>query len=680
MPETAAQSRPEQIAARALAMLPRRVSWRDFPKPPVPSEREKYQDSGNQQSLRAGLANSFLGAFASLVFVALFAVGYFTFVTMAPRVTSGADLWNVNRQSAIILLDKNGDELASRGARYGEAVQLNELPPYLTQAFLATEDRRFYSHNGVALRDTARALIANMREGAVVQGGSTITQQLAKNLFLSTEQTYKRKMREALLALWLEGHYEKDEIFSLYLNRIYFGAGAYGIDSAAQTYFGKSARDVNLAEAAMLAGLPKAPSSLAPTQNLLGAQRRANEVIDNLTDIDAITNFEARAAKQNPATTVGPARDDNLGYFFDYVAAKARKMSDNARTDIIVHTTLDSKLQQIAEGALNAQLSLENRLKGADQAALVSYDRAGALRAMVGGRSYKESQFNRATQAKRQPGSAFKPFVYAAAIEDGLEPTSRFIDQPVDIDGWKPKNYTPGFAGPMRLTEAMAKSVNTIAVQVSEQVGREKVAALAKRLGVRAEIQPVHSIALGAVDLTLEDLTGAYLPFMRGGLAAQPYAIELIEDRDGNTLYAHAQTKSNRVLTKDVSQKVNHMLYQVMHQGTGSRAKLSRHQAVGKTGTTNDWRDAWFVGYTAHLVTGVWVGNDEYRAMDKITGGSVPAAIWKNYMNSAHTGLRPKRLQGAYPAVNHADEEVLIDFYTQLGRDLARVRNGRRRF
>jgi penicillin-binding protein 1A len=638
------------------------------------SEDAKYPKSPEAARARRNLWGSFLGAGTSLAFLGAGTGLALAFIVMAPRIPDDADLWNVNRQSAIIVLDRNGEEIAARGARYGEHVDPEELPAHLIKAFLSTEDRRFYDHAGVDLRGTLRAALANAKSGGISEGGSTITQQLARNLFLSPEQTYERKAREALLALWLEGHYTKNQILSLYLNRIYLGAGTYGIESAAQTYFGKSARDVGLSEAAMLAGLPKAPSTYAPTQNPLGAQRRARTVLDNLLEIGEITPFEAREARENPAVVLLQNTDSDLGYFFDYAAAKAKKLSPPVAGDIIVTTTIDQKLQRDAEAAIKAALNVEARLKGADQGALIAYDASGALRAMVGGRSYKESQFNRAVQAKRQPGSAFKPFVYVAAMEAGLTPQSRFIDQPINIEGWAPSNYTPGFVGPVRLTEALAKSINTVAVQVSEQVGRGKVAEAAMRLGVKSEIPPHRSIALGAVDVTLENLTGAYIPFARRGLAPKPYAIEKIETRDGAVLYQHKDDKPRRVLTPKVAKDLTHMLYQVMRSGTGRRANLGMRQAAGKTGTTNDWRDAWFVGFTGQLITGVWVGNDDYTPMDKVTGGTIPASIWRDFMISAHQGLPLKKLDGAYPAVSYASEPALLDFYTDVSRGFTRVR------
>ncbi len=641
-------------------------------KPSPYEENKKYRKEPGEGRAWRDFWGSLAAAIASLGFVGAAGGLAFAFVYMAPRAPTDVDLWNVNRQSAIVVLDRNGEEIASRGARYGAQVNPIELPDYLMDAILATEDRRFYDHAGVDLRGALRAATANVSAGSVVEGGSTITQQLAKNLFLSPEQTYTRKIREALLALWLEGHFSKDEIISLYINRIYLGAGAYGVESAALTYFGKSARDVTLAEAAMLAGLPKAPSTYAPTHNPKGAERRAGEVLDNLVEANAIAPFDAREARLNPAKVIVQNTDNDLGYFFDYVAAKARELAPAVAGDVIVKTTIDQKLQRDAETAVKAGLTVEARLKGAEQAALVAYDASGALRAMVGGRSYKDSQFNRAAQATRQPGSAFKPFVYVAAMEAGLRPGSRFVDRPVQFGDWAPTNYTDRYRGPVRLTEAMAQSINTVAAQVTQRVGARKVAEAAMRFGVE-DVPAFRAIALGAVDVRLEAFAAAYLPFATGGVKPQPYAIEWIETRDGERLYEHAPAPAKRVMTPAVAKNMTHMLYQVIHSGTGRRASLGRRPAAGKTGTTNDWRDAWFMGYTAQITAGVWVGNDDYRPMDKVTGGSIPAEIWKNFMTAAHQGLPSRRLDGAYPAATYAEESSLLSFYNDVSRGLTRV-------
>ncbi len=643
--------------------------------PSIDDEPEKKKRSfwrGSWAILRPVLATG-----ATLAIMGMIGLLYLGFVVIAPRVPEGTDLWNINRQSSIVLLDRHGEELMSRGARYGEAVRVSQLPPYLVAAFLATEDRRYYEHFGIDVRGTLRAALTNYKSGGVVQGGSTITQQLAKNLFLNSDRTYSRKIREALLALWLEGRYSKEELLSLYMNRIYLGAGAYGVEAAARTYFDKSSRDVTLAEAAMLAGLPKAPSSLAPTQNLDGAKRRGAEVIQNLLDTKAITRFQARDATYDPAVLAINDVSPELGYVFDFVAGSAKKRVGNYDGDLIITTTLDPKIQRNGETAIKAALTVENRLAGAEQAALISYDIDGATRALVGGLDYRDSQFNRAVQAKRQPGSSFKPFVYLAALEAGMTPQTRFVDRPVEIDGWRPRNYSNNYNGPMRLTEAMARSINTVAVQVSEEIGREKVAEIAQRLGIKSPLNPHPSIALGAVDISLEELTSAYLPLARGGTRVTPYIISSIRNQDGDVLYNHETAKPERVFEQQVSHDINHLLYQVMLSGTGRNAALGSRQSMGKTGTTNDWRDAWFVGYTAQMVTGVWVGNDSNRGMDKITGGSIPSDIWRSYMIAAHQGIKEVALEGAYPAATYSNEPVLLDFYADVTQGFDQIMGGR---
>ncbi len=640
------------------------------------SDRNDLTPHSTRPSLIRRLIKPVFTTTLTLALTAIIPILYYTFVMMAPRVPEGIDLWNINRRSSVVMLDRNGDEMMSRGARYGEAIAVGELPDYLVAAFLATEDRRFYDHVGIDVRGTLRAAMTNYRSGRVVQGGSTITQQLAKNLFLKPDRTYKRKFREALLALWLEGRYTKDELLSLYLNRIYLGAGAYGIEQAAQTYFDKSVREVNLAEAAMLAGLPKAPSSLAPTNNLKAAERRSDEVLDNLREIKAITPFEAHEAKLNKARLANDVSSE-LGYVFDYANAKARSLIERYDGDLIIATTLDPNMQAAAENALRTQLTQEIITAKANQASLISYDINGATRALVGGVNYRESQFNRVSQAKRQPGSAFKPFVYLAALEAGIKPTSKFVDQPINIDGWAPRNYANTYSGPMRLTEAMARSINTVSVQLSEQVGRDKVMEVAKRLGIKSKLNPHPSLALGATDLTLEELTSAYLPMARAGTKVTPYLITSITNQDGNILYTHEDKKTKRIFEKEIGHELNHLLYQVMLDGTGRSAKLDDRHTMGKTGTTNDWRDAWFVGYSAQIVTGVWVGNDAYEPMDKITGGSVPAQIWQNYMQTAHKDLPPKKLAGAYSAITVTNEPILLDFYADVERGFSRINRER---
>ncbi|MEM9705780.1 MAG: PBP1A family penicillin-binding protein [Pseudomonadota bacterium] len=660
---------------RKQASTLRSSTTRTRARPPASSQAKRRAQPQNTRSISG--ASSILSKLAiGFSFLSVGAAGglALAFLVFAPREQIGADLWAVNRQPAVIILDRNNERIAARGARYGRAVEAEDLPDYLIQAFLATEDRRFYRHSGVDIRGTLRAFLTNLKSGGVVEGGSTITQQLAKNLFLSPEQTYTRKIREALLALWLEGHYSKEEILSLYLNRIYLGAGAYGVEQAAKTYFGKSARDVTLSEAAILAGLPKAPSKLAPTQNPSGSERRAHEVLDNLLEIGAVDPFEVRQAKATKPVLVSDPSNKGLGYFFDYVASQSRMLVGDQNDDLIVTTTLDSQMQLLAEAAVSNAITTEAKLAGAEEAALIAYDITGAMRAMVGGVSYQKSQFNRATSAMRQPGSAFKPFVYAAAMENGLRPSSTFVDEPIDINGWQPANYNDRYYGRMRLTEAMARSVNSISVQVTERIGRAKVAEVAKRLGVRADVPAHPSIALGASNITLDDLTAAYIPFAAGGYVRTPYAISEIAGSDGAILYTREQEPEKRVLSERVVRDMNHLLYQVMHSGTGRRARLGTRRAVGKTGTTNDWRDAWFIGYTAQLTAGVWVGNDDYRGMDEITGGGLPAQIWREFMLGAHKDYPRRTVRGATPAVTYTEEGALLSLYAEVRRGFDRVR------
>lgn len=646
------------------------------PKGPATPHGATGGGAGGKDPLLAAILGDLALALGALAMTAAAGLLFVAFVLLAPRVPGGTDLWQVNREPAITILDRNGEELAVRGSRYGEAVPLADLPPYLVKAFLATEDRRFYQHGGVDLRGTLRALFANLRGGGVREGGSTITQQLARNLFLSAEQTYGRKAREALLALWLEGHYTKDQILSLYLNRIYLGAGAYGIEAAARTYFNKSARDVTLSEAVLLAGLPKAPARLAPTLNPVGAQTRAAVVLDNLVETKAISAFEAREAKKHPPAIANGRDGADLGYFFDYITAQARDLVGDRPGDLVVTTTLDKHMQTEAENAVNRILDESARKAGAEQGALVAFDVDGALRAMVGGKSYLESQFNRATQAQRQPGSSFKPFVFAAGFEAGLTPKSVFIDQPISVGNWQPQNYKSGYVGRIRLTQAAAESINTVAVQVSEYAGRQKVVDLAHRLGIRSKLLPVPSIALGAVNINLFELTGAYVPFATGGLKPDVYAIQRIEGQNSEVIYRHRREEPARVLDPQIAEDVTHLLYQVIYSGsgTGRAANLGGRIAVGKTGTTNDWRDALFVGYTAQLVTGVWVGNDAYTSMAKVTGGTYPARIWKQFMLAAMQGQPNLPLPGAYPAPTYADENELLSFYQDVERGLRDVR------
>jgi len=607
---------------------------------------------------------------ASTAMTVFLAASFGVFVLFAPRLPETTDLWDANRPPSLIVYDRKGETIASRGSDYGETVPLEEMPKHLIDAVLATEDRRFYSHRGVDPRGLARAMVANIRSGAIVQGGSTITQQLAKNAFLSSERSGTRKAKEALLAGWIEGRYTKDEILSVYLNRIYLGAGAYGVDAASKVYFDKSVRDLTLQEAAVIAALPKAPSTLAPTKNPEGANRRAAEVIDNMVEDGRLDWETAQFAKAEPARVAETARETAYGYFLDYVVARLDERAEiGLSSDLVVRTTLDARLQAAAEKAV-ADIVAEDGGDGEfEQAALIAYGTDGGVRAVVGGAAYAESQFNRATQALRQPGSAFKPFVYLAALESGLTPKSIFLDAPIEIDGWRPTNYADTYSGPVRLAEAMGRSINTVSVQVSEAVGRDKVIATARRLGVATEMEPHPSLALGAFETTLETLAGAYIPFANGGMAAEPHVLVSVETPDGEPLFLYEPPDPRPVFPRGYAEDMTHMMHQVMAGGTGRRADIGGGLAVGKTGTTNDWRDAWFVGYGSSLVAGVWVGNDDYSPMNQVTGGDAPARIWRAFMAEAARSESFARLPGTTRAMRFSEERELAQFYTQLADD-----------
>ncbi len=548
----------------------------------------------------------------------------------------------VERTPTVTLVGSEGGEIARFGDLYSRPVQLAELPPALIQAVLATEDRRFYDHFGLDLIGASRAAVVNLRSGRIEQGGTTITQQLAKNVFLSPERTIKRKVQETLLALWLERKFSKDEILTLYLDRVYLGAGAYGFDAAARRYFGKPAAKVSLSEAAMLAGLLKAPSRYSPSRDLARARARAAQVLDNMVAAGYLGPAQARAAKRRPAGLVSPPRRGRgARYFADWVLEQVPRYLGHTRRDLVVVTTLDKRLQGAAESALGDALSKHGARLDVSQAALVALAPDGAVRAMVGGRSYAESQFNRATQARRQPGSAFKLFVYLAGLEAGLTPDHVMRDEPVRIGDWQPRNYAGTYSGEVTLRQALAGSINTVAVKVAERAGRGRVIKAARRLGLTAKLEPHPSLALGAAEVTLMELTTAYAPLANGGMGVWAHAITEIRDGLGEVLYRRRGSGLGRVIAARELAQLNDMLGAAIEEGTAKAARLGR-PAAGKTGTSQDFRDAWFIGYTADFVAGVWVGNDDAAPMKRVTGGGLPALVWRDFMTAAHAGLPPR--------------------------------------
>ena len=550
------------------------------------------------------------------------------------------------RPPTVMIQAADGKPLATRGDMGGAAVPLKEVPAYLPKAFIAIEDRRFYEHMGLDPQGLARAMAANLVSRRVRQGGSTLTQQLAKNLFLTQERTYSRKIQELVLALWLEQKFTKNEILDLYINRVYFGAGAYGVEAAAQRYFGKSARNVTLAEAAMLAGIVNAPSRLAPTRNLKAAQDRAALVLAAMREQGLITPDMAAAALSRPAVLVRPAAPDSSGYVADWVMDQLDSYVGELSGDVIVRTTIDAALQGAAQSALTDTLAKSGGKYGVGQGALVSLDTDGAVKALVGGKSYEESQYNRAVVARRQPGSSFKPFIYLTALEHGLTPDTVREDAPIQLKGWRPENSTHDYRGPVTLQQALALSLNTVSVRLVLEVGPKAVVATAKRLGITSNLDPNPSIALGTSEVSVLEMAAAYTPFANGGIGVIPYVIDTVKAANGKVLYARAGQGPGRVIAPEYVGEMNRMMQDVLIAGTGRRAELPGWQAGGKTGTSQDYRDAWFVGYTARYVTAVWLGNDDSSPTKKASGANLPAEIWSRYMKVAHQGIPVAELPG----------------------------------
>jgi len=550
------------------------------------------------------------------------------------------------RPPSIEIVGLDGKTLATRGEWHGANVTLKDLPTHLPAAFLAIEDRRFYSHFGLDPVGLTRAVVSNVLRRSVAQGGSTLTQQLAKNLFLTQERTLWRKLQEVVLALWLERKFSKTEILELYLNRVYFGAGAYGVEAAAQRYFGKSARQVRIAEAAMLAGLVKSPSRLAPTRNPDAAERRARLVVAAMVSHGFITEAVAKAALAQPAHAVKVASNGSVNYIADWIMDVLDDLIGRFDADLVVETSIDPVLQAAAEKALTEELAQKGPKLDVAQGALVAMTPDGAVRALVGGRNYAESQFNRAVAAKRQPGSAFKAFVYLTALERGLTPETIREDKLIALKGWKPENYTKEYFGPVTLTQALAMSLNTVSVRLTLEAGPSAVARTAYRLGIASKLAPNPSLALGTSEVSVIELVSAYAPFANGGFALDSHVVERVRTTAGKTLYLRRSGPLGRIIEARHVAQMNAMMRETLRIGTAKQAQRAPWVAAGKTGTSQDFRDAWFVGYTAHLVTGVWIGNDDSSPTRKATGGGLPVDIWNRFMRSAHQGVAVAALPG----------------------------------
>ncbi|KIL97381.1 Multimodular transpeptidase-transglycosylase [Paramagnetospirillum magnetotacticum MS-1] len=549
------------------------------------------------------------------------------------------------RRPSVVFQSVEGEVFAAYGDLYGEPLDLGEMSPFIAQAVLATEDRRFYSHWGVDPIGLLRALFVNLRAGHTVQGGSTITQQLAKNLFLTPERNMKRKVQEVLMALWLEKRFSKDQILGLYLNRVYLGSGTFGVDAAAKRYFDISARKVDVYQAAVLAGLLKAPSRYSPLNDPEASRKRTSDVLSNMVKAGYIDQKTADTVQVTGAAQLVRRPIPAGRYFADWVMGNLDQFGEVAGKDIVVHTTLDISLQRKVEADLKTMITGPGAKANASQGAVVVMSPDGAIRALTGGKDYDDSQFNRATQGLRQPGSSFKPFVYLTAVEMGRSPDDEVEDKPIRLGNWSPGNYTGKYLGPITLRQALAESVNTVAVRLVEEVGPGRVIATARRLGITSDLRNDATLALGTSEVSLLEMTTAYAAFANGGYGVTSFGVSHITDPSGKVLFQRQGGGFGQVISASALARMHDMMSAVINQGSGKAARLDR-PAAGKTGTTQDYRDAWFMGFTADYVTGVWLGNDDYRIeMKKVTGGGLPAQLWKQVMVAAHRGLPARPLR-----------------------------------
>ena len=614
-----------------------------------PAARERAAPKRGRKSERAprrgfGLVGGLI--YWSLVLALWAGIGVAGLVAFYGARMPSAVTWTVpDRPPNVKIVSADGRQLANRGMTGGEAVSLSDMSPYIPQAVIAIEDRRFRSHFGIDPIGLARAMASNVLERGLVQGGSTLTQQLAKNLFLKPDRTLERKVQEVLLAIWLEHEYTKDQILEMYLNRVYFGSGSYGVEAASRRYFAKSARDVTLAEAALLAGLLKAPSRLSPARDPKAAEARSQLVLAAMREEGMIGQKEMASAMSAPAARAASYWTGSENYVADRIMGELPDLVGDVSSDIVVEATVDLTLQKLAEDSIRTLIEKDGKKLNVSQGALVSIDNSGAVRAMVGGYDYAHSQFDRASEARRQPGSAFKPFVYLAAIEAGRTPESVRNDAPITIGKWTPENYRGKYEGPMTLTTALAKSSNSISAQLAMEVGPAAVVEAAQRLGIQSKLQPNTSISLGTSEVTPFELTAAFVPFANGGWRADVHFVRRVTTADGKVLYEHGAEAPKRVVRPEVVGMMNRMMTETLEIGTARKAAFG-WPAAGKTGTSQSSRDAWFVGYTANLTTGVWFGNDDGSPTKNITGGSLPAIAWRDFMTAAHEGVPVARLPG----------------------------------
>ena len=581
---------------------------------------------------------------------ALIAVGGFLAV-FATNLPDTSKMFDVQRQPSISYLDRSGVLVSVRGSQFSPPVDLDQLPSYVPAAFVAIEDKRFYHHFGFDPIGMARMIVVDLRAHRAVQGASTITQQLARNLFLTPDRTIRRKAQELILAVWLETKFTKKQILSLYLNRVYFGEGAYGIEAASQRYFNQPASKLTLGEAALLAGLMKGPSRYSPVSETDRAARRANLVLAAMVDSGAITAEQRDAAIKEPVRVSATLESQKAQYFVDWVDQQVRALVGQPQEDLVVETTLDLPIQLNAEYAVRQGVA-QNASRGVQQAALVAVDAGGRIRAYVGGADYAQSQFDRAAMAQRQAGSSFKPFVYLTAMEQGHTPDQMVVDEPITIGNWEPHNYTNKYLGPMTLQNAFAQSINTVAAKLGSDVGTQNVAQTAHRLGITETIQTSPSMALGAVEVTPLEMAQAYDSFANGGVGAKAYGVERIRTAAGKVLFDHSlgAPPKTPVIGQPALSYMIQLMREVLVSGTGVKAQIPGYDLAGKTGTTSDYRDAWFVGYTGGFTAAVWTGRDDNTPMKKVTGGSTPAQIWRQFMTASLPRLGVQTIPGANPA------------------------------
>ena len=617
----------------------------------------RFRVSGWRRGLvELGSEGFTLGTLGAIVMIAL----------AMPAFEETSKDWRTQGEYAVTFLDRYGTEIGQRGIIQRDSVPIDELPDHVIKAVLATEDRRFFEHIGIDFIGLARAMTENVRANSVVQGGSTITQQLAKNLFLSNERSMERKIKEAYLALWLEWNLSKKEILQLYLDRAYMGGGTFGITAAADFYFDKGIKDVNLAEAAMLAGLFKAPGNYAPHINLPAARGRANVVLSAMVDADMMTEGQVLSARMNPATAVDRGGRESPDYYLDWAFEEVKRIAprDGPRS-LVARTTIDLDLQKAAEEAVEFNLRQHGQAYRVSEGAMVVLENNGAVRALVGGRDYARSQFNRATRALRQTGSSFKPYVYTAAMEAGFTPESVVPDTPINWGGWSPRNYGRGYAGRVSLATALIKSYNTVPVRLTrENLGVDRVVEMTHLMGVESELNGHKTMVLGTSGMTVMDQATGYLTLATGGFVGSRHAITQLVTHSGDVVYDHVRDAAapRRVVSEQAMTSMNRIMVQIPEIGTARRAALEGIRSAGKTGTAQAYRDAWYVGYTGNYTAAVWLGNDDYSPTRNMTGGSVPAMVWQRLMTYAHQNVDLKPIPGIEePFIDRPADPAIAD-------------------